>query len=102
MSRIQEISEEIAASFEKHRKPIFQAQVLGKGEQFLFEGEGVLEDEKSVGAFWPSNERSMNVNSEEATILKHSDGREFIIHDFKPCPTLGNPHFHFRWNLKPK
>jgi hypothetical protein len=99
MSFTEKILQTCAPYFEENKNRSFQAQVLDQEKKLLSSGLALLDKENLHGAFWPTNKRPADKEFKNAAILKHSDGREFELSDFKRCPSWGNLHHHFHWKL---
>jgi hypothetical protein len=92
MSFTEKILQTCAPYFEENKNRSFQAQVLDQEKKLLSSGLGLLDKENLHGAFWPKEEKKLN----GGIILKHADGREFALQNFRRCTNGISNHYHFQ------
>jgi len=84
--------ESVLAENQKH---IFRATVLDRDNQLVATGEALLVGGTPI--FWPDEEKLKDIQPSNAVILRHSDGTETSIADFRLCAAmLMSVHYHFR------
>src|SRR5438477_12958630 len=80
----------------ENRKHIFDATLLDRDNQLLATGKAALLGDLPI--FWPDAQyEPKGIQSASAVILRHSDGTQTAIEEFRRCDDESRKvHYHFR------